>query len=104
LHDISVSFSLPVCGLAVVSIVFAAISSITETDAKRLVAQTSIAHMGLVVLGLFTCNGYGFYGAFFLIVGHGITSSALFYLVGILYERFRTRDLTLYGGLAQLMP
>jgi len=104
LHDISISYALPVCALALISIFFSAISSITETDAKRLVAQTSIAHMGLIVLGLFIFVEHGFYGAFFLIIGHGITATALFYLIGILYDRFHTRDLTLLGGLVQLMP
>jgi NADH-quinone oxidoreductase subunit M len=60
--------------------------------------------MGLVVLGLFMFSEAGFFGALYLIVGHGITSTALFYLVGILYDRFHTRELRVFGGLVTIMP
>jgi len=104
LQDLCAAFSPYVCGVALVSILFASVSSVTERDMKRLVAQTSIAHMGLVVMGLFVFSESSFGGAIYLIIGHGVTSAALFYLVGILYDRFHTRDLTVYGGLVNLMP
>jgi NADH-quinone oxidoreductase subunit M len=103
-YDICLEYSLLVCSFAAVSIFYSSVSSITETDAKRLIAQTSIAHMGLVVLGLFMFSEAGFFGALYLIVGHGITSTALFYLVGILYDRFHTRELRVFGGLVTIMP
>lgn len=104
LHDISVEYKAYVCALALFSVFFAAISSVIETDAKRLIAYTSIAHMGLVTIGLFTMDSLTFTGALLLIFGHAVTSTGLFYLIGILYDRFHTRDLTTFGGLVQLMP
>jgi NADH-quinone oxidoreductase subunit M len=104
LPELSIAAARPVSALAVASIFFAAICSITERDAKRLVALTSISHMGMVILALFMFGPHAFFGAVYLMVGHGVTSTALFYLIGILYDRFHTRDLSVLGGLVSVMP
>lgn len=104
LPQLSAAYSLHVCALAIASIIFSSLSSLVELDAKKLVAQTSISHMNYVILGLFALDARGFYGALFLIIGHGIISTGLFYLVGILYDRFHTRQLDSLGGLVHLMP
>jgi NADH-quinone oxidoreductase subunit M len=71
---------------------------------KRIIAYSSIAHMNLIVLGLFALNQHGIDGAIYLMIGHGIVSSGLFFCVGILYDRYHTRLLKYYGGLAIVMP
>lgn len=93
-----------VCVLALASIIFSSVSSITEVDAKKLIAQTSIAHMNLCVLGLFSFDIMGYSGCIYMLVGHAITATALFYLVGVAYDRFHTRDINAIGGLASTMP
>lgn len=103
-HEISVSMAPAVIFLALVGIFYSAVLSITEVDAKRLVALTSIAHMGMCVIGLFIFDAQGFYGAILLALGHAVISSALFFLVGIMYERFETRDINALGGLVHVMP
>jgi NADH:ubiquinone oxidoreductase subunit 4 (subunit M) len=71
---------------------------------KRIIAYSSIAHMNLIVLGLFSLNKHGVDGAIFLMIGHGIVSSALFFCVGILYDRYHTRLLKYYSGIGIVMP
>jgi len=71
---------------------------------KRIIAYSSIAHMNLIVLGLFSLNQHGIDGSIYLMIGHGIVSSALFFCVGILYDRYHTRLLKYYGGLTLVMP
>jgi NADH-quinone oxidoreductase subunit M len=103
-HDLSAYASTAVIMLALAGVVFSAASAITELDAKKVVAQTSIAHMNVAVIGLFMFDPRGFYGAIYLAVGHAVVSAALFYLIGTLYDRFHTRNLLLLGGLVQVMP
>jgi NADH:ubiquinone oxidoreductase subunit 4 (subunit M) len=71
---------------------------------KRIIAYSSIAHMNLIVLGLFSFSHQGIDGGIYLMIGHGIVSSALFFCVGVLYDRYHTRSLKQYSGLAQVMP
>jgi len=90
--------------IALCGVVYSAVLSLKETDAKRLIALTSIGHMGIGIIGLFSFTNFGFFGAIYLAVGHAVTATALFFLIGILYDRFHTRDITALGGLVSIMP
>jgi len=90
--------------LGICSVIYASLSTIRQIDLKRIIAYSSIAHMNMVVLGIFSNNCYGLDGAFFLMLGHGIISTALFFLVGVAYDRYHTRLLRYYGGLIVVMP
>jgi NADH-quinone oxidoreductase subunit M len=90
--------------LAVISILYGAIVSFAQTDFKRLVAYSSVSHMGFVVLGIFAMNSLGIAGAVTQMINHGLTASALFLVVGIIYERRHTRDMAAFGGLWKVMP
>lgn len=97
-------FSPVVCLLALLSMVYASLVAFRQTDFKKVIAYSSIIHMNLAILGLFTFNINAIYGAIMLMLGHGIVSGALFFLVGALYDRHHTRTILYYGGLAQVMP
>lgn len=90
--------------LAIVSIVYASLTTIRQIDMKRIIAYSSIAHMNLVVLGIFSGNIQGIAGSIFLMIAHGIVSSALFFLIGVIYDKYGTRVIYYYGGLVQTMP
>lgn len=90
--------------LAVVGIVYGALMAWAQTDAKRLVAFSSVSHMGFIVLGVAGWNTQGLTGATFQSLGHGLTTGALFMAIGMLYERRHTRRLAEFGGLAKVMP
>lgn len=90
--------------LALISIIYASLTTIRQVDMKRIIAYSSIAHMNLVVLGIFSNNIQGISGSIFLMLAHGIVSSALFFLIGILYDKYYTRIILYYGGLVQTMP
>ena len=90
--------------LAIISIIYASLTTIRQIDMKRIIAYSSIAHMNLVVLGIFSCNIQGIAGAIFLMIAHGIVSSALFFLIGVVYDKYGTRIIYYYGGLVQVMP
>jgi NADH:ubiquinone oxidoreductase subunit 4 (subunit M) len=90
--------------LSLCSVIYASLTTIRQFDLKRIIAYSSIAHMNMVVLGLFCNNIQGITGAIYLMVGHGIVSSALFFLVGVIYERYHTRNIRYYGGLTTVMP
>jgi NADH-quinone oxidoreductase subunit M len=90
--------------LGVISVIYASLATIRQSDLKRIIAYSSIAHMNLIVLGLFSFTHQGIDGAIYLMIGHGIVSSALFFCVGILYDRYHTRSLRQYSGLVQVMP
>jgi NADH-ubiquinone oxidoreductase chain 4 len=90
--------------LAIISIVYASLTTIRQIDMKRIIAYSSVAHMNLVVLGLFSCNIQGLAGSLFLMLAHGIVSSALFFLIGVLYDKYGTRIIYYYGGLVKTMP
>jgi len=80
------------------------LTAIRQLDLKRIVAYSSVAHMNIVVLGLFSNVIEGLLGATFLMVAHGLVSGLLFFLIGFLYERYGTRLLAYYGGLVKMMP
>lgn len=89
---------------ALVSNIYGSLVSIRQVDLKRIIAYSSVAHMNLGVLGIFSGNVQGVSGAIFLMIAHGIVSSGLFFLVGVLYDKYHTRLLYYYGGLVQTMP
>jgi NADH-quinone oxidoreductase subunit M len=89
---------------ALISIIYASLTTIRQVDLKRIIAYSSVAHMNLVVLGIFSGNIQGVSGAIFLMIAHGIVSSGLFFLIGVLYDKYHTRLLFYYGGLIQTMP
>jgi proton-translocating NADH-quinone oxidoreductase chain M len=105
LFPFATNFYLPfIYTLGICSVIYASFTTIRQIDLKRIIAYSSIAHMNMVVLGIFTTNWQGLEGALYLMIGHGIISSALFFLVGIVYDRYHTRLLRYYGGLIQVMP
>jgi NADH-quinone oxidoreductase subunit M len=90
--------------LAVIGIIYGALVALAQTDIKRLVAYSSVSHMGFIVLGLFSLNATGMEGAVIQMVNHGITTGALFACVGVIYERYHTREMSELGGLWQRLP
>ena len=90
--------------LSVVGIVYTSFTAIRQTDFKRIIAYTSVAHMNLVMLGLFSFNTIGLEGAILQSLSHGFVASALFLIIGIVYERHHTRMVKYYGGLVHTMP
>ncbi len=90
--------------LAVIGILYGAIVSYAQTDAKKLVAYSSVSHLGFVMLGLFALNPTGIQGAILQMINHGLSTGALFLLVGVIYERRHTRALADFGGLWKVMP
>ena len=90
--------------LGVVAVVYTSLVALAQTDMKKLIAYSSVAHMGVVIIGIFTFNAQGVEGALVQMLAHGINSSALFLCVGVVYDRLHTRDIDRYGGLAQRMP
>ncbi|MBM4335137.1 MAG: NADH-quinone oxidoreductase subunit M [Deltaproteobacteria bacterium] len=93
-----------IVGLAVIGIVYGALVAWVQSDLKKLVAYSSVSHMGFIVLGLFALNPQGVSGAVLQMVSHGVSTGALFILVGMIYERRHVRELDAFGGLAQAMP
>ncbi len=92
------------CVLAVVGIVYGALVSMVQTDIKKLVAYSSVSHLGFVVLGIFAMTEEGMQGAIIQMVNHGLSTGALFLLVGMIYDRAHTRTISDFGGVAKLMP
>ncbi|HEX9928278.1 MAG TPA: NADH-quinone oxidoreductase subunit M [Pyrinomonadaceae bacterium] len=90
--------------LAVIGIIYGALVAMVQPDMKRLVAYSSVSHMGFVVLGLFSFNEIGMQGALYQMLNHGVSTGALFLLVGMLYDRRHTREIKEFGGLANVMP
>lgn len=90
--------------IALIGVVYTSFTAIRQTDFKRIIAYTSIAHMNLVVLGIFSFNNIGIEGAILQSLSHGFVASALFLIIGIVYDRYRTRIVQYYGGLAVVMP
>jgi len=90
--------------LAVIGIVYGALVAMVQTDIKKLVAYSSVSHLGFVMLGIFSMTEEGMQGAIIQMVNHGLSTGALFLLVGMLYDRTHTREIRDYGGVAKLMP
>jgi NADH:ubiquinone oxidoreductase subunit 4 (subunit M) len=90
--------------LCALGVLYGSLSTIRQIDLKRIIAYSSVAHMNLAVLGLFSLQEQGLAGSIYLMIGHGVVSSALFLSVGVLYDRHHTRLLRYYGGLVTVMP
>lgn len=90
--------------LAIIGIIYGALVAMVQPDVKRLVAYSSVAHMGFVILGMFSFTEYGMQGALYQMLNHGVATGALFLLVGFIYERRHTRAISEFGGLANVMP
>ena len=90
--------------LSLIAVVYIGLVALAQTDMKKLVAYSSISHMGFVTLGLFIFNAYGMEGALLQMISHGFVSGALFLCIGVLYDRMHTRNIADYGGVANTMP
>jgi NADH-quinone oxidoreductase subunit M len=93
-----------ICVLAIIGIIYGALVAMVQPDVKKLVAYSSVSHLGLVVLGIFAFNFAAIEGATYQMLNHGISTGALFALVGMLYERRHTREIAHFGGVAHAMP
>jgi NADH-quinone oxidoreductase subunit M len=102
--DATVRLAPWLAGLAVVGIIYGAIVAMVQPDIKRLVAYSSISHLGFVVLGIFALTSQSVQGGVIQMVNHGLITGALFLLVGMIYDRRHTRQIADYGGLARVMP
>ena len=100
----AVDFAFPLAVLGVIGIVYGAAVAIVQPDIKRLVAYSSVSHMGFIVLGTFAMTTQGLSGSVVTMISHGLTTGALFLLIGMIYERTHTRKIADYGGLAKVMP
>ncbi len=90
--------------VGVIGIIYGALVAMVQVDIKKLVAYSSVSHMGYVILGLFVLNTYGLTGGLYQMLAHGVSTGGLFLLVGMIYERTHTREIAKYGGLATAMP
>lgn len=90
--------------LSVIAIIYGSLTTLRQIDLKKIIAYSSVSHMGFVTLGIFSLNVQSIAGSIFLMLSHGLVSSALFFCIGILYDRYKTRILKYYGGLVIVMP
>ncbi len=102
--DASVYFAPMVFALSVIAIIYTSLVALVQEDMKKLIAYSSVAHMGFVTMGIFSGNTQGVQGAVFQMVSHGLVSGALFLCVGVVYDRLHTREIAAYGGLVKRMP
>jgi NADH-quinone oxidoreductase subunit M len=102
--DASVFFSPLIFTLSILGIIYASMSALRQTDFKRIIAYSSIAHMNLVTMGIFSFNSIGIQGAIIQSISHGFVSAAMFFLIGILYQRYHTRQVLYFSGLTHVMP
>jgi NADH-quinone oxidoreductase subunit M len=86
------------------AIIYTSLVALVQEDIKKLIAYSSVAHMGFVTMGIFAGNAQGIQGAIFQMISHGIVSGALFLCVGVVYDRMHTREIKAYGGLVDRMP
>ena len=100
----SVDFAPLIYALSVVAIIYTSLVALVQEDMKKLIAYSSVAHMGFVTMGIFAMTAQGVAGGIFQMVSHGIVSAALFLCVGIVYDRMHTREIAAYGGLVNRMP
>ncbi|MBF0214142.1 MAG: NADH-quinone oxidoreductase subunit M [Magnetococcales bacterium] len=104
LPDASRYFMPLIFGLSLVAIVYTALVALMQKDLKKLVAYSSVSHMGFVTIGLFTMNQQGVEGGILQMINHGIVAGALFLAVGVIYDRLHTREIARFGGVAHVMP
>ncbi|MCB4822494.1 NADH-quinone oxidoreductase subunit M [Roseicella aerolata] len=104
LPEASAAFAPLIFVLSVVAVVYTSLVALAQEDMKKLIAYSSVAHMGIVTIGIFTFNQQGLAGALFTMLAHGVVSGALFLCVGVLYDRVHSREIQRYGGVAAIMP
>jgi len=104
LPEASLYFTPFIFALSILGVIYPSLTAIRQTDLKRIIAYTSVAHMNLVMIGLFSFNAVGLEGAILQSLSHGFVSSALFLLIGVVYDRHHTRMVKYYSGLAHTMP
>ncbi len=102
--DASSYLVVPMAILALIAIVYTAMVAYAQEDMKQVIAYSSVSHMGVIILGIFALNVEGIGGSIFLMISHGIVSGALFMLVGVIYDRRHTKQISEFGGLASVMP
>jgi NADH-quinone oxidoreductase subunit M len=103
--DTSLALGLPlVTALALIGILYGAFCAYSQDDVKKLVAYSSVSHLGLIMMGMFSLTAVGLAGSLIQMINHGLSTAALFLLIGMIYERYHTRDLSAYGGMASRMP
>jgi len=102
--DASVYFTPMIYALSVIAIVYTSLVALVQEDLKKLIAYSSVAHMGFVTMGIFAANSQGVQGAVYQMVSHGLVSGALFLCVGVVYDRMHTREISAFGGLVNRMP
>lgn len=102
--EASADFIPLVFGLSMVAVVYTSLVALVQNDMKKLIAYSSVAHMAIVTVGLFTFNQQGIEGAIIVMLSHGLVSGALFLCVGVIYDRLHTREISRYGGLSINMP
>ncbi len=100
----SIQFTPLLATLSVIGIVYCALVAMVQTDVKKLVAYSSVSHLGFVVLGIFSMTEEGIQGAIIQMINHGLSTGALFLLVGMIYDRRHTREISQFGGLSKVMP
>ena len=93
-----------VFALSVVAVIYTSLVALVQEDMKKLIAYSSVAHMGFVTMGIFAATAQGVAGGIFQMISHGIVSAALFLCVGVVYDRMHTREIAAYGGLVNRMP
>ncbi|MER2519309.1 MAG: NADH-quinone oxidoreductase subunit M [Bdellovibrionales bacterium] len=104
LPEASAYFTPLMFALSLIAIVYGSLVALAQTDMKKLIAYSSVAHMGFVTLGIFSMNRQGLDGAMYIMISHGLVASALFLGVGVVYDRMHTRDIARFGGVASVMP
>jgi NADH-quinone oxidoreductase subunit M len=102
--DASQYFAPLIYALSIVAIIYTSLVALVQEDMKKLIAYSSVAHMGIVTMGLFSMTPQAVQGAIFQMISHGLVSGALFLCVGVVYDRMHTREIAAYGGLVQRMP
>ena len=100
----SADFAPLIFALSVIAIIYTSLVAIVQEDVKKLIAYSSVAHMGFVTMGIFAATAQGVGGGIFQMISHGIVSGALFLCVGVVYDRIHTREIAAYGGLVERMP
>ena len=102
--EASVMFTPLIYTLSIVAVIYTSLVALAQEDMKKLIAYSSVAHMGFVTIGTFTLTVQGVEGAIYMMLAHGIISAALFLIVGVVYDRTHSREISTYGGLVHRMP
>ena len=102
--DASVMAIMPIAFISIIMVIYTAMVAYAQKDIKQVIAYSSVSHMGIIMLGIFAMNAEGITGSVFQMLAHGIVSGALFMLVGMIYDRMHTKEMSKFGGIASVMP